>query len=56
MLSIRINPKCSASTVHMLYKAALRASSADRYEGLEACRKNVVRTNNSRKLQYCEAR
>lgn len=27
----------------------------DKYEGLEACRKNVVRANNSRKLQYCKA-
>jgi hypothetical protein len=26
----------------------------DKYEGLEACRKNVIRTNNSRKLQYCK--
>lgn len=27
----------------------------ERYEGLEECRKNVIRTNNSRKLQYCKA-
>lgn len=26
-----------------------------KYEGLEECRKNVIRTNNSRKLQYCKA-
>lgn len=54
MLSIRISPKCSADTVNMLYAAAVKASlSSDKYEGLEACRKNVIRTNNSRKLQYC---
>lgn len=27
----------------------------ERYDGLEECRKNVIRTNNSRKLQYCKA-
>lgn len=57
MLNIRISPKCSSSTVNMLYISAMRASQANsKYEGLEACRKNVVRTNNSRKLQYCKAR
>lgn len=32
------------------------STSNDKYAGLEACRKNVIRANNSRKLQYCEAR
>ena len=57
MLSIRISSKCSADTVNMLYASWCRASqsnSSNPYEGLEACRKNVVRTNNSRKLQYCK--
>lgn len=40
----------------MLYKAALKSVDSNPYEGLEACRKNVVRTNNSRKLQYCKTR
>lgn len=32
------------------------ASEAEnKYDGLEECRKNVIRTNNSRKLQYCKA-
>ena len=28
----------------------------EKYAGIEECRKNVIRTNNSRKLQYCKAR
>ena len=26
----------------------------DRYDGIKECFRNVVRTNNSRKLQYCK--
>jgi hypothetical protein len=63
MLNIRISPKCDAGTVQLLYAAWCRArlcehasqsKDSNPYEGLEACRKNVVRTNNSRKLQYCK--
>lgn len=55
MLSVRISPKCDAGTVQLLYAAAVKASqSIDKYEGLEACRKNVIRTNSSKKLQYCK--
>ena len=64
MLNIRISPKCDAGTVQLLYAAWCRAHQSkasnpcqsNPYAGLEACRKNVVRTNNSRKLQYCTAR
>ena len=59
MLSVRISPKCDAGTVQLLYAAWCRASQSQEsnpYEGLEACRKNVVRTNSSKKLQYCKPR
>lgn len=26
----------------------------DKYEGIKECFRNVIRTNNSRKLQYCK--
>ena len=28
----------------------------DKYEGLPECFRNVIRTNNSKKLQYCKSR
>lgn len=32
------------------------ATQDSKYKGLHECFRNVVRTNNSRKLQYCKAR
>ena len=50
-----INTKhMSAEMLDMLYKAITMPKATTRYEGLNECRKNVVRTNNSRKLQYCK--
>lgn len=37
------------------YPLPFKPEEDERYEGLEECRKNVIRTNNSRKLQYCKA-
>lgn len=34
----------------------IKQSEEDKYEGLKECFRNVVRTNNSKKLQYCKAR
>ena len=36
--------------------ASIPSDSDDKYEGLNECFRNVIRTNNSRKLQYCKAR
>lgn len=35
---------------------SLKQPEEDKYEGLKECFRNVVRTNNSKKLQYCKAR
>lgn len=36
--------------------ASTHSASNDKYEGIKECFRNVVRTNNSCKLQYCKPR